>query len=237
MTRYKISIIRGAGMLFLLMGLLLGACSSAADPLPGTSASSNHFEYQLVASPSLEVGKSTSEFTLLAPGSGSARIVDRQGKIVRSAPSEGTIFSLQESPNGEYILLDFGSAKYSVASTRTFSDVATLPKAPPIQDDVTGFRWFLLDDRYLFGASQLRSTDTEGRMASEIDSLLPRATLLYIFDLESEMLTPVEVDDSLPPIFSIHDVAGWNVTLLTYDDELVGARIVRSPAAEDANPP
>lgn len=185
--------------------------------------------YRLISAP-LETATTSGRklpLSLLAPGSEQARVVDQRRNVVRIAPPDGTIFALEVSPSGEHVLLDFGDAKYSIAAADTLDDLSTLPARPPIDDDVTGFRWFFLDDIFLFGSSALRSTDTEGRMASEIDSLPPRATLLYLYHLESEKLIPVAIDDSLPPVFSIHEVSGWNVTLLTYDsDDLVGATIV-----------
>lgn len=245
MTRHKVVGIYRTWPAVFLIGLLLGSgCSSASDTAVGASDlqaphTNSQPMYRLTAgSPSAPTkSENRREFALLASGTENARIIDQDREVIRSAPSDGTIFSFQTSPDGKYILLNFGSAKYSIASTETLDDLTTLPRLPPIQDDVTGFRWFFLDDAHLFGASQLRSTDTEGRMASEIDSLLPRATLLYIYALEGGTLTPVEIDDTLPSVFSIHDVSGWNVTILTYEDDLLGAKIVRVPAAGDTNPP
>lgn len=72
---------------------------------------------------------------------------------------------------------------------------------------------------------------------AEIEGLSPRAVLPYIYAWKTGQLMPVEIDESLPAIFFIYDASGWNVTLLTYDDDLVGARIIRSPAAGVTNPP
>lgn len=229
-----------------LIGLALASgCHSGADTfataLPETARTSNslpsqvdqqRFRYRLTSVPLQErtaQNREPAPFTLLAGGSERARIVDRDRNVVRSAPPGGTIFRFQLSPDRERVLLYFGDAKYTIASVDTLSDQLNLPTSPPMDDDVTGFRWFFLDDFHLFGLSQLRSTDTEDRMASEIDSLPPRATLIYVYALESQELLPVEIDDKLPSIFSIDGVSNGQITLLTFDDELLGAKIARAP--------
>lgn len=192
--------------------------------------------YQLAPAPlgeNLPRQQEAFPFRLLASGSENARVVDRNGNVVRSAPSGGTIFSIKPSPNEKWVLLYFGSAKYTIAPADTFEDMESLPRNPPIDDDVTGFRWFFLDDDHLFGYAQLRSIDTAGKMASEIDSLLPRATLNYVYEIESGALIPVEIDSTLPPVFSVDSVSDGQVKLLTLDDEWIGAKIVQAVVPED----
>lgn len=228
-----------------LIGLLLGfGCSSGSDAFtgtsnPGSSHTTSRSVYRLVAAqaPAPPIPKRKTEFSLLASGSENARIVDQDREVIRSAPPSGTIFSLQVSPQGEHILLSFGSSKYAVVTARTLEDLTSPPKRPPSHDDATGFSWRFLDDNHLLGLASLPSTDTEGKTMAEIESLPPRAVLPHIYAWETGQLTPVEIDESLPPIFFIHDASGWNVTILTYEDELLGAKIVRATAVEDTIPP
>lgn len=228
-----------------LVGLaFISGCTSGTDTFAyapketeGASDSSTSqlnkkaFHYRLTTAPSAGIGRRAATPAPIAlRGRGTAgRIVSRQGNTVMTASQHGSIYGLDLSPNHNYGLVYFGDATYKIINSDTLEDIASPPQYPPTDDDVTGFRWFFLDDTSLFGLSQLRSTDTEGRMASEIDSLLPRATLAYVYVLKSETLMPVEIDDTLPSIFSIDGVSNGQITLLTYDDERIGATIIRTP--------
>ncbi|MEN1943254.1 hypothetical protein WCE55_05250 [Luteimonas sp. MJ293] len=53
----------------------------------------------------------------------------------------------------------------------------------------------------------------------------PRETLLYVYRREDSALVPVQVDPTLPPAFMVHETSGWTITLLTHDEELVGAKV------------
>lgn len=245
MTQHKYFGAKWGWSAAVLIGLLLGfGCSSGSDAFTGTSDSrssdtNSRSTYRLVAAqtPALTNPKRKTELSLLASGSENARIVDQDREVVRSAPPGGTIFSLQVSPKGEYVLLSFGSSKYAVVTATALEDLTSPPKRPPSHDDATGFSWRFLDDDHLLGLASLPSTDTRGKTMAEIEGLSPRAVLPYIYAWKTGQLMPVEIDESLPAIFFIYDASGWNVTLLTYDDDLVGARIIRSPAAGVTNPP
>lgn len=226
-----------ASGLLLISGCMWTADAPAATPaqeLPvlhqdATSAEVQEIGYRLTPAPQETAAPAAAErapLTLLAAGSGKARIVDRDRNTVRTAPGDGTIFRIQMSPDHRHVLLFFGDARYTVASAETLDDVKRLPSHPPVEDDATGFVWFFLDDAHLLGASQLRSTDTAGRMASEIDSLPPRATLLYVYSLENDALAPVQIDHALPSTFSLSEAANGRVTLLTADDRLLDAKVV-----------
>lgn len=226
--------------------LLLSGCSSSTEGLsaakPLTDSDSGlesnavteaRFSYKLIPGKLAEenaVPQDPVPIRLLGRGT-TSRIVDRDGNVVRDGRTGNSISNLLLSPNRTLALIYFGDATYTVASVDTLDDIASLPQYPPVDDDVTGFRWFFLDDAHLLGAAQLRSTDIEGRMASEIDSLPPRATLLYVYSLGNETMTPVEIDTTLPKIFSIHDVSGWSMSLLTLgeDERRLEARIERTP--------
>lgn len=174
---------------------------------------------------------------LLAPGSAKAKVVDHDLNVLLTAPPEGTIFSMHMSPNQELILISHGSAKYQVVSADGLDPVAFLPAKPPGQNDATGFSWRFLGDDYFLGSASLPSLDTAGKTMAEIEGLPPRAVLLYVYDWKTGQLSPVDVDETLPATFFIYDVSGWNVTLLTYDDDLVGARVIRSSPAGDTEAP
>lgn len=232
---------------FALIGLaLVFGCSSGADAL-ATASSANtstsvplqsqtaehEFSYRLAPAPLKEMerqGRDPPPITLLAAGTENARIADSDRNILRTAEPGGTIFRIQLAPNHERVLLYYGGAKYTVASVDTLENILTLPGKPNASDDVTGFGWNWLDDNHLLGYAHLRSTEVEGKMASEIDALPPRATLLYVYSLIDGAMSPVEIDGTLPQTFSIHEVSGWNVTLLTLDDSrLLGAAIEQTP--------
>lgn len=184
-----------------------------------------------------KVPTSELNFRLLASGSEKARIVDQDRKVLMTAPPNGTIFNIQMSSNQEQILIYYGDAKYQVFSADALDPVTFLPVKPPGQNDATGFSWHFLDDDHFLGSASLPSKDTAGKTMAEIEGLSPRAVLLYVYALRTGRLSSVEVDESLPAIFFIYDTSGRNVTLLTYDDDLVGAQIVRTTAVEDTNPP
>lgn len=210
------------------------AAGAAVHPeVSGTS-------FRLESAAIVDGGKGSSaprNLRLLAAGSEKARVVDNDRNVLLAAPPGGTIFSMHLSPDGEQILIHYGDAKYQIVSADALDPVASLPIKPPGPHDATGFSWRFLDGDYLLGSASAPSTDTAGKTMAQVESLLPRAVLLYVYSWKTGQLSPVEVDDSLPAIFFVYNVSGWNLTLLTYDDDLVGARIVRSPAAGDPDPP
>lgn len=159
----------------------------------------------------------------------SSRIVDLDGKILKSAATDGSMYGLRVSPGGELALIYYGDATYTVAHAHDLDAARALPIAPPDPPDATGFGWHWLDDDHLLGAAALPSTDTEGKTAAEIEGTPPRATLLYVYRLEDGVLTPVHIDPALPESFMIHETSGWNVSLVNHDDELVGAKVEQIP--------
>ncbi len=209
--------------------------STKADPLV-SDITSTAVRYHLREAPLPGAKSDPRTEPLVLKGRGSkGKIVDLEGNVV-IGHGQKSIYGLELSPSHNHALVYYGDADYEVIDSHTHDVVAALPSHAEVEDS-TGFGWHFIDDYHLIGDASLPSTDIAGKTLAEIEALPPRAVILYIHELASGSLIPVEIDDSLPPIFLIHDVAGWNVTLLTYDDELVGARIVRSPAAEDANPP
>lgn len=214
--------------------LLLMGCSSAFGAQGGETADCLQGVYRLVpaglhSADGAAVPSLAPLLSLRAAGTGSARIVDREGKTFRKAPPGGTIFSFNVSPSGRHVLLHLGDANYTVAAADTLIDVLRLPAFPAGHADATAITWHLIDDDYLVGEAELPSTQISGGTAAELEALPPRATLLYIYELENRSLTPVEIDAAVPPAFSIHQVSGWNITLLTHDSaELMGAAIVRA---------
>lgn len=217
---------------FLVGVLLVSGCSAKPDAAaPSKAQQPQPTAYQLVPGALRETSTPRPPLTLrlLAPGSGQARIVDSDGNVLRAAPHGASIFSADVSPGGKHVLLYFGDARYTIASPDSLEDLLTLPDSPDGYPAATGFTWRLLGDEHLLGEAELPSTHTAGKTASEIDALSPSATLLYLYDIEGRTLTQVEIDERLPPNFLIHDVSGWNVTLLPFElDEPVGAMIVRS---------
>lgn len=158
----------------------------------------------------------------------SARIIDREGNILKSATTDGSIYGLRMSPSTDLALIYYGDATYTVAPFDDLDATRALPVAPP-DPNATGFGWLWLDDDHLLGSADLPSTDTEGKTAAEIEGTPPRATLLYVYRLADGALTPVQLDPALPRAFMVYETSGWNVTLLSHDDELVGAKIEEVP--------
>ncbi|WP_407352142.1 hypothetical protein [Luteimonas sp. R10] len=225
--------------------VLLSGCASGADALAHVStgvgrasdsplsekAEPKSYRYRLTsASNDEEITRGASTpAPLVLRGRGTAgKIVDRQGEIVLDAAKSGSIYGLDLSPGRDKALVYFGDANYTVIDTETLEEEADPPARPPVYQDATGFSWWFLDDGRLIGQADLPSTDTAGKTAADIESLLPRGTLIYVYVLESGALVPVVIDDTLPHIFSIFDVYDGNITLLTYDDERIGATIVRA---------
>lgn len=238
-----------AWITFVMISLMLvSSCSSGADTstpvspenidnseLSPPQSEEQTFNYRLIAAPLQELTPKNSKplpFTLLGARSEKARIVDLDRNVIRRAHPGGTIGSFRMSPDYKLVLLYFGGAKYAIASADTLEDILFPPTRPPDFDDATGFIWRWLNDTHLVGEAHLPSTDTEGKTASEIDALPPRATLLYIYSLDNAALTPVEIDATLPKMFSAHEAFGWNMTLLTLGEDaerLLGATVERIP--------
>lgn len=228
------------------LGLVFApGCALRADAttagLPGTTNASlslpsrpdrQEFRYRLAPAPLREAPTQQRDpppFRLLAPFSERARIVDKDGNVIRLAAGDGSIGRLEVSPDQQWVLLYFGDSKYSVASAESLEDMVRLPVQPDGFDDATGFRWVILDDGHLLGQADLPALETEGLTASEKESLLPRGTLIYVYAISSKAMTPVEVDGTLPLVFNIIEASDGNVTLLTLSsDERVGAKIVRT---------
>lgn len=194
-----------------------------------TDVAHEESRFQLLQAPMISASTSSNSVPLVMRGRGStARIIDNKDDIVLSGDRK-PIYGLQLSPGHGRALVYYGDAEYEVFDAYSLESLAIPPSQPEGFEDATGFGWVFLDPHHLLGLASLPSTDTAGKTMAEIEGLPPRATLLYIYNLESGILTPVMIDDALPFTFSIHNVAGWNVTLLTHDSELVGARIVISP--------
>lgn len=237
---------RALRCLALLGVVFVSACTSesvavAASPpeaIYTTSSSPAQSEqrtvrYQLTPAPLNETSprqRGAPPFRLLAPFSERARIVDMDGNEIRRATDGGSIGRLDMSPNQQWALLYFGSAKYSVASTESLEDIVRPPIRPDGFDDATGFSWFILDDDHLIGQADLPSLETEGLTASEKESLPPRDTLIYVYTISSGTMTPVEIDDTLPRPFHITEASEGYVTLLPFFDlGKLGAKILRIP--------
>lgn len=207
--------------LTLVSALLVSACTSelAAAGSAHVSAKESTVQYRLVAVPIDEASPPTRKrepplFRLRASGSAEARIVDANSQLIRSAPVGGTIFGFRTSPNRQWVLLDFGGAKYAVASIDGLKDIARPPIRPDAPADATGFSWHILDDDRLIGCAGLPSLElTEGLTASEIEGLPPRGTLVYIYTIATGVMVPVEIDDSVPQPFHISDDLHGNLTI------------------------
>ena len=217
----------------------VGSASGIAIPTNAVSGqgSANDSErepfYQIIPNELKERGASGREnhdtaLKLLGRGT-TARVVDRDGNVLQSAATDGSMYGLQMSPGGDLALIYYGDATYTVAHARDLDTARALPVAPPDLPDATGFGWHWLDDDHLLGAASLPSTDTEGKTAAEIEGTPPRATLLYVYRLKDGILTPVHIDPALPESFMIYETADWNVSLVNHDDELVGAKIEQVP--------
>ena len=214
--------------------LVTVGCSPGRGATTPASTQPEHAElsYRILGTTTVDTTASVTaptRFRLLASGSANARIVDESRNVLMSAPSEGTIFSIRMSPNQEQVLIYYGDAAYRIFSADSLTAIASLPVDPPGQEDATGFGWLWLDDDHLLGSADLPSTDTEGKTAAEIEGTPPRATLLYVYRLADGALTPVQLDPALPRAFMVYETSGWNVTLLSHDDELVGAKIEEVP--------
>lgn len=228
-TRMFNAIVAGALALLLTAGCSpgRGATTPASNQSAPTGAS-----YRIVSAAVVDTaasGTKHSQLRLLASGSANARIVDESRNILMSAPPEGTIFSIKMSPSRDQVLIYYGDAMYRIFSTDSLSAIASLPTHPFGHDDATGFGWQWLNDDYLLGNADLPPAETEGKTAAEIEGAPPRATLLYVYRLEDGTLTPVDIDPTLPEAFMVYGTSGWNVTLLSHDDELVGAKVEQVP--------
>lgn len=219
-----------ASWLILLGAILVSACTASN---PSSQSGPQSPRYQLVPAPldaTPPPPQASPPLRLLAAGSGRARIVDAQGDTVRAAAPELTILGLQMSPGRHWALLYFGSAKYAIASADDLEDIARPPVSPDGFDDATGFSWFILDEDHLIGQADLPSLETAGLTASEQDALPPRDTLIYVFNIPSGVMSPVEIDGRLSRPFHITDALDGQLTLLHYTtSETMGARIQQLP--------
>lgn len=170
-------------------------------------------------------------FRLLATGSAQARIVNVDGEVVRSSAPRASIQTLHISPDEGWFLVEVGNSGYSVVSAGSLVDIARPPTHPEAPEDATDFEWKILDNNHLIGQADLPSLDTEGLTAAEVESLPPRDTLIYLYTISSNTMTPIQVDDTLSRPFHITGVTDGQVELLHYvTSEIFGARIVPVPA-------
>ncbi|WP_313495540.1 hypothetical protein [Stenotrophomonas sp.] len=207
------------------------AASTAAPPPP---AEQRAVRYLLTTVPVHEAAQrqlGKLPIMLVGSGSESARIIDQNRDVIRSAPLGGTIFSFAVSPDQKWALLYFGDAEYAIASTESFEDVARPPIQPVGFEDATGILWFILDDDHLIGQADLPSLDPgEGMTLSEKDSLPPRDTLVYIYTLSSGATTRVEIDGTLPRPFNIYEGSEGRILISDFSDlEEFGAKIIKIP--------
>ncbi|MDH5822481.1 hypothetical protein QFW77_05685 [Luteimonas sp. RD2P54] len=202
----------------------------AADSPRAEPTEARSHRYRLAPAPHDEEAirdKSTPPPLVLRGRGTAGKIVNRQGETVMDAAKSGSIYGLELSPSRDKALVYFGDANYTVLDTDTLEEVADPPAKPPRYQDATGFSWWFLDDGRLIGQADLPSTDTAGKTAADIESLLPRSTLIYVYEFESDSLASVEIDGQLPSIFSIHEILGEKIILLTPDTELLHAALVR----------
>ncbi|WP_448136527.1 hypothetical protein [Stenotrophomonas rhizophila] len=206
--------------LTLVAALLVSACTSelaTAGPAP-TPPETQVVRYRLVAVPLVEPPhppkREPPPLRLVAPNSSRAHIVDKGGNEIRRAPKGRSIAEMKVSPKRQWVLLYFGDADYTVASVDRLKDIAKPPIQPAAAADATGFRWLPLDDDRLIGYAQLPSLKpTRGLTASEADSLPPRGTLVYIYTIATDAMSPVEIDESVPQPFSISDDSYGNLAI------------------------
>ncbi len=166
-------------------------------------------------------------FRLLATGSAQARIVNVDGEVVRSSAPRASIQTLEISPDERWLLLKVGNAGYSIVSARSLMDMAKPPMHPEGPEDANNISC----NNHLIGQADLPSLDTEGLTAAEVESLPPRDTLIYLYTISSNTMTPIQVDDTLSRPFHITGVTDGQVELLHYvTSEIFGARIVPLPA-------
>ncbi|AHY58380.1 hypothetical protein DX03_06705 [Stenotrophomonas rhizophila] len=110
-------------------------------------------------------------------------------------------------------------------------DMAKPPMHPEAPEDANNISWKIFDNNHLIGQADLPSLDTEGLTAAEVESLPPRDTLIYLYTISSNTMTPIQVDDTLSRPFHITGVTDGQVELLHYvTSEIFGARIVPVPA-------
>lgn len=223
--------------LTLVAALFVSACTSeltAAGSAPAPPEK-QVVRYRLIAVPLEEASPPTQKREpppLQLRGRGSmGRIVDANGNIVMSAVPGKSIYGLSLTPDQKKALIYFGDAENSVVSVDRLKTIAKPPTRPDAPDDATGFSWFILDDDHLIGQADLPSLEpTEGLTASEADGLPPRGTLVYIYTITTDAMTPVEIDDSVPRPFGISTDSYGNLVispLLGLD--LLGMKVLQIP--------
>lgn len=221
-------------MLSVVGALLVSSCTSGADALANSQratmqmpdsgsngVTSAPMHYRLVLRHLAEDSappQSNAPIRLIGRGS-TSRIVDSDGNVLKDGRTGDAIYGLQLSPHRTSALVYFGDATYTIAPVERLEDAVPLPVQPTGFDDATGFTWRWLDDVHLLGESHLLPIEVDGKTASEIDALPPRAVLLYVYSVASGEMAHVEVSDGLPKLFTVHEASGWNLSLLTVGED------------------
>jgi hypothetical protein len=121
-------------------------------------------------------------------GSGTGRVVDREGRVVMDSGKEIGILGVAVGPDGKHVLIEGGDAINYVLSPSTGEKIQ-LPVYPP-GTNMLGFgTWNWINETKLLGVSGVQSLDEKGVPVQEDNNVAQ--TKLYVYDLTTQSLAEV----------------------------------------------
>lgn len=177
-----------AGILLLaIAALILWRSLPPNRPLPDRS-------FQMVETISVHnaaasaEGKKTQPFQMYG-GSGTGKIVDRQGKIILQSDAENPIFKFEVSPDQKRILVYGGDATYTVVAPDSGEKIR-LPTQPP-RDQMLGFSWYWKDDQTLVGISGEITPFRDDQAGPAREEPIVNHSVFYVYDLNQNQMSEI----------------------------------------------
>lgn len=161
----------------------------------------------------------TQAFQLIGGGSGTAKMIDLEGKTVLESAPYNTIASYSVSPDGGLILVYHGSSDYEIFDPATKSRTV-LPQQPPGKKKLAFSGWHWIDGDTLLGQSGDEMADRKDVPGEDTMEIQGR---LYLYNVRRQQLAEVQFPKDLgTKMFSVSQVTPSGDVHLINEDPAIG---------------